>query len=47
MEDLSFEWDDIKEQINIKRHGLNFSVAAIVFLDPNRIEIYDDTYSIL
>ena len=46
MNDLLFEWDDNKEQINIKKHGLNFSVAARVFLDPDRIEIYDEVHSI-
>lgn len=45
MDNLSFEWDDSKEQKNIKKHGLNFSVAARVFLDPDRIEIYDEVHS--
>lgn len=46
MNDLSFEWEDNKEQINIKKHGLKFSVAARVFLDSDRIEIYDEVHSI-
>lgn len=46
MENLLFEWDDVKEQINIKKHGLSFSVAARVFEDPDRIEIYDELHSI-
>lgn len=36
MNDLSFAWDDNKEQIDMKKHGLSFSVAARVFLDPDR-----------
>ena len=30
---MFFTWDDEKEKINIKKHGINFSSAAAVFLD--------------
>lgn len=43
--DLKFEWDEDKEQINIKKHGIPFETAAKVFLDENRIEIYDEAHS--
>ena len=39
---MFFEWDDKKEQINIAKHGIDFSTAALVFNDPNRIEKYDN-----
>ena len=42
IENPLLKWDDAKEQINIKKHGLSFSVAARVFEDPDRIEIYDE-----
>ena len=45
MTDLLFEWDDHKESINIKKHGINFTTASRVFLDPNRIERYDSLHS--
>lgn len=42
---MQFEWDDEKEQRNIKKHGIDFSTAALVFGDNNRIEKYDDLHS--
>lgn len=42
---MEFEWDDDKEQINIKKHGIDFSTAALVFGDNNRIEKYDRMHS--
>ena len=42
---MLFEWDDEKEQINIRKHGLNFEIAARVFDDPDRLEIYDELHS--
>lgn len=42
---MLFEWDDEKEQINIKKHGLDFEMAARVFDDPDRLEIYDELHS--
>ena len=29
-----FEWDDGKERINIGKHGIDFTMASTVFLDP-------------
>ena len=31
---------------NIKKHGIDFNDAVYVFIDPNRIEIYDEKHSI-
>ena len=42
---LRFEWDEKKEELNIKKHGINFEVASHVFLDPERIEYYDAAHS--
>ena len=42
---MTFEWDDNKEQINIKKHGMDFETASRVFDDENRIEICDDLHS--
>lgn len=44
--DLEFEWDEEKEQLNIKKHGISFATAAKVFGDIDRIEIYDEVHSI-
>lgn len=43
---LQFEWDEEKANINLKKHGIPFETAAKIFLDKNRIEIYDDKHSI-
>jgi hypothetical protein len=39
--DLEFEWDEEKNKINKKKHGISFEVAKLVFNDDNRIEIFD------
>ena len=43
---MQFEWDEEKEKINIHKHGIDFSTAALVFGDNDRIEKYDDIHSI-
>lgn len=40
------EWDDNKNLINIRKHGISFETAALVFADENRIEYYDKLHSI-
>jgi len=42
---LKFEWDNNKEQINIKKHNIKFSTAAMVFGDNYRLEFYDERHS--
>ena len=42
---MLFEWDDVKEKINIAKHGIDFGTAALVFRDENRIEFYDEVHS--
>lgn len=34
----SFEWDEVKNQKNQRKHGISFEIAALVFDDPLRIE---------
>lgn len=40
------EWDDNKNQINIRKHGISFGTAALVFADEERIEYYDKLHSL-
>ena len=40
-----FEWDEEKARTNFKKHGVRFETAAKVFLDENRIDIYDAAHS--
>lgn len=42
---FAIEWDDHKNAINVKKHGINFSTAALVFADANRVEFYDYRHS--
>lgn len=42
---LKFEWDEEKAKLNLKKHGIPFETAAKVFLDENRIEIYNEAHS--
>lgn len=42
---MLFEWDDKKEKANILKHGIDFTTAARVFGDENRIELYDEAHS--
>ena len=43
---LNFEWDEEKNQLNLKKHGIDFETAMLVFNDLQRIEIYDVEHSI-
>ncbi|MBQ6006807.1 MAG: BrnT family toxin [Selenomonadaceae bacterium] len=43
--DLIVEWDDNKAELNFKKHGIRFKVAARVFLDENRIDEFDEEHS--
>ena len=40
------EWDNNKNQINIRKHGISFETAALVFADAERIEYYDKLHSL-
>lgn len=44
---MRFDWDDKKNQLNIRKHGISFDLAMMVFMDDNRIEYYDEVHSIL
>jgi len=41
MAKITFEWDDDKERINQKKHGIYFFLAQQAFLDPKRIIAQD------
>jgi uncharacterized DUF497 family protein len=42
----SFVWNTRKELVNIKKHGINFTTAAKVFLDPKRKIFLDYEHSV-
>jgi uncharacterized DUF497 family protein len=45
MSQLSFEWDNEKNKINQKKHGVSFEEAKSVFYDDNAIEFWDEDHS--
>lgn len=40
------EWDQDKNDLNVKKHGLDFETAMFVFEDANRVELYDFIHSL-
>jgi len=40
-----FQWDENKEKINEKKHGVSFSLAQLAFLDSNRVILEDVSHS--
>ena len=38
---MTFEWDEAKNKINLKKHGIDFTEAQTVFYDENGI-LFDD-----
>lgn len=38
---MEFEWDEEKAKANVRKHHVDFELAAHVFFDPHRIEKYD------
>lgn len=42
---MTFEWDEKKNAINKKKHGISFQMAVRVFLDEKRIEKLDLVHS--
>lgn len=43
--DVEFEWDESKAALNWQKHRVDFHDAAMVFVDENRIEIFDEFHS--
>ena len=41
---MRFCWDEEKDRTNRRKHQVGFQLAARVFLDPSRIERYDDRH---
>lgn len=41
-ESMTFEWDEVKAQKNLEKHGVEFPIAMRAFLDVNRLEYESD-----
>lgn len=46
MTEINFEWDEKKNELNHKKHGLNFFEAQKAFLDPYRLIAEDLEHSL-
>ena len=42
---IRFEWDETKNQSNIRKHQVSFGEAKSVFYDPNALLIHDPDHS--
>lgn len=42
---MEFEWDENKEEINIRKHGISFGEAQEAFEDESAIDDYDEFHS--
>lgn len=45
MRNENFIWDDEKNEINTKKHGISFEEAKTVFLDNDAMFLRDDEHS--
>ena len=46
MEMTRFEWDDDKDRLNQKKHGVSFVLAQFAFADPRRVIAQDTSHSV-
>lgn len=44
-DDIIFEWDLIKNQLNILKHGISFAEAQKAFTDPYKLLFKDEFHS--
>jgi len=42
---LEFEWDPVKADINVRKHGVSFDQAIGVFYDPMVVTIQDERFA--
>lgn len=42
---MNFEWDEIKEQLNIAKHSVDFTEAKSVFADEYGLVVFDKEHS--
>lgn len=45
MNEMSFEWDEAKNRLNKRKHGITFAEAQTVFLDESALRFHDPDHS--
>ena len=43
--DIGFEWDEVKVDANLAKHGVSFDEGQTVFGDPNTITLFDNEHA--
>src|SRR5260370_14351330 len=41
---MAFEWDEIKSQANLAKHGIDFHTASLAFADPFALTMRDELH---
>lgn len=41
----AFEWDEKKNNVNVRKHNIDFQIAQYAFIDPKRIIAEDLSHS--
>ncbi len=42
---MLFEWDEIKNKINRRKHGISFELACLIFRDPLSLSELDERFN--
>ena len=42
---VRFVWDENKNRVNLKKHGIDFNDAARAWFDPDRLDFFDEGHS--
>ena len=42
---FQFEWDEEKATANVRKHGVSFELASLIFGDPRILTLADTTHS--
>jgi uncharacterized DUF497 family protein len=42
---VNFIWDEDKNRINLKKHGVDFNDAVRAWYDPDRLDFFDEEHS--
>ena len=45
MKEIRFDWEPVKAEENLRKHGVSFDEAQTVFYDEYATEFYDDSHS--
>jgi len=43
---VKFIWDENKNRINLKKHGIDFNDAVRAWYDPDRLDFFDENHSL-